>query len=293
MSSNGSTVLINGVESSSISVSDRGLAYGDGLFETLRIRNGQPPLWRYHKARLKAGCQRLGIKLQFDLLEAELEQLLSRMALSGHPDTQDQLVKILITRGEGKRGYSPEGADNPTRILFHSNYFVADPDCYRAGVTVRICSTRLGTNPLLAGMKHLNRLEQVMARSEWISEYAEGLMCDLQGNVVDGTMSSFFVVKNRQLLAADLTDSGVEGVMRRFIMEHSENLGFSCHINAIEPARLFDADELFICNSLFGIWPVRMLVDGTGSTLKQKQWSSGFPAAVAFQSRIASTLFPQ
>ena len=293
MSSNGGTVLVNGVESSSISVNDRGLAYGDGLFETLRIRNGQPPLWRYHKARLKAGCQRLGIKLQFDLLEAELEQLLSSESLSDHPRAQDQLVKILITRGQGKRGYSPEGADNPTRILFHSNYSVAGPDCYQAGVAVRICSTRLGTNPLLAGMKHLNRLEQVMARSEWTSEYTEGLMCDLQGNVVDGTMSNFFVVKDRQLLAADLTDSGVEGVMRRFIIEHSESIGFSCHINTIEPAKLFDADELFICNSLFGIWPVRLLVDDTGSNLKQQQWSSSFRAATAFQSLVASTLFPQ
>ncbi|MBV1914089.1 MAG: aminodeoxychorismate lyase [Pseudomonadales bacterium] len=290
MSSNGDTVLVNGVETSSISVTDRGLAYGDGLFETLRVRDGQIPLWNYHKNRLQSGCQRLGIKLQLDLLEAELEQLLSPAA---HAVTPNQLIKVIITRGSGKRGYSPEGVDNPTRILFCSDYAIPHPDCYHAGAAVRICATRLGTNPLLAGIKHLNRLEQVIARSEWSNEYAEGLMRDLRGHVVDGTMSSFFVVKGGQLLAADLSHSGVAGVMRNFILEHAERLGFIPQIRSLELEELFDAEEMFICNSVFGIWPVRLLVDDTGDLRTQTQWSSGFPVAKKFQSLVASTLFPQ
>jgi 4-amino-4-deoxychorismate lyase len=294
MSANGSTVLVNGVEFSSISVSDRGLAYGDGLFETLRVRDKKIPLWSYHQGRLESGCQRLGIKLDLKTLESELQQLLDGIGRPGYPATRDQLIKIIVTRGPGQRGYSPEGANNPTRILFHSEYSAAGPDYYQSGVAVRICSTPLALNPSLAGIKHLNRLEQVLARSEWSgSDYAEGLMCDIQGAAVDGTMSNFIVVKNGQLYAPELSQAGVEGVMRRYIFEHANSLGLIFHIKKLTLDELFSADEIFICNSVFGVWPLRSLIDDTDEYSRQRQWSTEFPVAKALQSSIELKLFPQ
>lgn len=294
MSSNGGTVLVNGVESSSIPVNDRGLAYGDGLFETLRVRDKKIPLWPYHQARLESGCQRLGIKLNFTTLEAELQQLLDGIGCPGHPSTQDQLIKIIITRGPGERGYSPKGANNPTRILFHSEYNAAGPDHYQSGIAVRICSTPLALNPCLAGIKHLNRLEQVLARSEWSgADYTEGLMCDTQGAVVDGTMSNFLLVRDGQLYAPELSQAGVEGVMRRYIFEQADSLGLVFHIKKMTLDELFGADEMLICNSVFGVWPVRLLTDDTAENSRHQQWLAGFPTAKALQSSVKSKLFPQ
>lgn len=294
MSSNGSTVLVNGVESSSISVNDRGLAYGDGLFETLRVRNRKIPLWPYHWARLASGCQRLGIKLHFKDLEAELQQLLNGIGDAGQPESSDQLIKIIITRGPGKRGYSPVGVDNPTRVLFRSDYSPADSHCYQSGVAVRICTTRLALNPQLAGIKHLNRLEQVLARSEWSGgDYVEGLMCDTGGNVVDGTMSNFLAVKGGQLYAPELSQAGVEGVMRSFIFEHAESLKIRFQIKTLTLDELFDADELLICNSVFGVWPVKLLVNDRDENGRRQQWSNGFSVSKSLQSVIEAELFPQ
>ena len=294
MSSNGSTVLVNGIESSSISVNDRGLSYGDGLFETLRVRNNKIPLWDYHRARLISGCRRLGIHLDLQALNTEIQQLLDSVGTTGRPVSADQLIKIVITRGPGKRGYSSVGANTPTRILFHSEYTVPAQTNFYSGVAVRICSTRLATNPQLAGIKHLNRLEQVLARSEWSDNlYAEGLMCDFDGNVVDGTMSNFLLVRDGQLFAADMKDAGVEGVMRSFLFDHAERLKLARQIKAVTLTELFDADELLICNSVFGVWPVRLLVDDSPDHQRRQEWSNGYPIATSLQSMVRTELFPQ
>ncbi|MBL4585313.1 MAG: aminodeoxychorismate lyase [Pseudomonadales bacterium] len=294
MASTGSIVLVNGIESNSIPVNDRGLAYGDGLFETVRVHNGETPLWPYHKDRLTAGCQRLGIQLDLAGIEADLQQLISNKAQSSLLASSDHVIKIMVTRGPGKRGYSPIGANTPTRILSHSDYSVADAQRYQLGVAVRVCSTQLGLNPQLAGIKHLNRLEQVLARSEWNgNEYAEGLMCSAEGHVIDGTMSNFFAVTSGELITSELNGAGVEGVMRRFILKHANDLGFTIRTKNIALDELFEAQQLFVCNSVFGIWPVRLLVDDTGELSRHKEYSDEFSVARAFQTLIESKLYPQ
>jgi len=246
--------LINGEESSSINAADRGLHYGDGLFETVVVRDGLMPLWDRHWRRLSQSCQRLG-------LQGVDEVMLRDEALRLCAGLERGVLKVIITRGVGGRGYRPSSDMMPTRLL--ATYPWPDyPDAHRRdGVTVRWCETRLGRNRTLAGMKHLNRLEQVLARSEWNDpDIAEGLMCDDQGHVISGTMSNLFMVQRGELLTPSLKECGVAGVMRGVIMEQGLD-GLIFREADISTQALLSADEVFLCNALFGIWPVRRIAD--------------------------------
>lgn len=205
--------------------------------------------------RLNRGCIRLGIPAPdpgrlFAEAMAEIAQ-------------QDRCVlKIIITRGPGGRGYRPPVQARPNRVL-HSSPWPDYPETLReTGVTIRVCATPLGSNPALAQIKHLNRLEQVMARSEWEDPaVAEGLMLDPAGRVVEGTMTNLFVVTEGRLSTPDLSRCGTAGVMRSLIMEIGSSLGMPVEERDIPLAELWSADALFLSNSLIGIWPVKE-VDG-------------------------------
>jgi len=246
-------ILVNGVARDRIAASDRGLHYGDGLFETLAVRAGIPQLWQRHWARLSRGCERLGIEgIDAQTLWDEAREVCA--------DTAQGVLKIIITRGEAGRGYRPAVAGEATRIL--TRYPWPDyPDVHRReGVAVRVCATRLGRNPALAGMKHLNRLEQVMARREWDDpDTAEGLMLDDRGQVISGTMSNLFMVKAGQLATPRLDECGVQGVMRGLILELAEEMAIPCQQTGLSLPDLRAADELFLCNALIGLWPVRRM----------------------------------
>lgn len=246
-------ILINGNPASSINVLDRGLQYGDGLFETISVVNGRPLLWQRHLERLLSGCVRLGIpEIDTKLLYAEAQQVCSG---------QDQCVlKIIITRGVGGRGYRAQQTVNnmPTRILsIHA--WPEYPETYSLhGITLRQCSTCLGINPVLAGIKHLNRLEQVIARSEWNdSDIAEGLMLDSDGYVIEGTISNVFIVDNGTLVTPDLSRSGVDGVMRGLILDIARSLSIPTKVAWLLADDVKKANEVFLCNTLIKIWPVR------------------------------------
>lgn len=248
-------VLINGRAASEIAVTDRGLHYGDGLFETIAICNEHPvpALYRRHLKRLAEGCRRLDITIP---RRAVLDKEIARVC----QDVLRGALKIIVTRGNGGRGYRPVQPIQATRILSvhpwpdYPAFFAED------GITLRICRTPLGRNPALAGMKHLNRLEQVLARGEWNDPLIpEGLMLDSEGGVIEGTMSNIFIFKNKRLLTPDLSQCGVAGIMRGFVLEQAAALGVKV---AVRPLRLTDieqADEFFVCNSLIGLWPVRHL----------------------------------
>lgn len=243
---------VDGRPATDLPLGDRGLAYGDGLFETIAVRGGRAILLPRHLARLGEGLRRLAIDLDPAVLEAELRAFFAELG--------EGVAKLMITRGEGLRGYAPPQPACPRRILLGNplpNYPAANAE---QGVRLFPCATRLAEQPLLAGLKHLNRLEQVLARGEWQdAAFAEGLMRDMSGRVIEGVFSNLFLVRDGVLLTAELSRCGVAGVMRAELLEQAARLGIACEVRDIGFDELLAADELFLCNSLYGIWPVREL----------------------------------
>ncbi|MHC8318365.1 aminodeoxychorismate lyase [Pseudomonas sp. LB3P31] len=241
---------VDGQPAHTLSLKDRGLAYGDGLFETIAVRKGAPVLLDRHLARLLQGCQRLAINLDEGALHAEL--LAYARALG------DGVLKLIVTRGESARGYAPDPAAPARRILLGNPPAVYPAAHAEQGVRLFPCATRLSLQPLLAGLKHLNRLEQVIARSEWQdADHAEGLMLDQAGRVIEGVYSNLFLVRDGALITADLGRCGVAGVMRAELLFQAESSAIPVHIIDITLDQLQWADEVFVCNSVYGIWPVR------------------------------------
>lgn len=250
-------VLINGQPMACIDVHDRGLLYGDGLFETIAISKGRPCLWQQHLQRLHEGCHRLKLSCPDD--QQWLDDV-NRLA----DNRNSAVIKLMLTRGQGGRGYQQPDHQDATRIVMRSAKPDYPPAWDNGGVRLKWCETRLGHNPLLAGLKHLNRLEQVMARSEWpggmdANNFAEGVMMDSNGYVVEGVSSNIFLVSRQKLFTPDLSGSGVAGVMRAKILEVAGKLGIDCHVCCLKPDDFIHADEVFISNSLIGLWIVREL----------------------------------
>jgi len=246
---------IDGKPGEALSLSDRGLHYGDGLFETLPVSVSRLALLDLHLERLREGCTRLGFA-------APEEELLRRELAAAAAGQKRAVLKLMVTRGSGGRGYRPPGEARVTRILLR----YAWPDYPQAwqetGVALRVCKTRLGTNPVLAGLKHLNRLEQVMARSEWPENdpFQEGLMLDGEGAVIEGTMTNVFCSPAEgRLLTPDLSRAGVAGVMRRHLLQAAENAGVRVEIRRLTLDELLDQREVFVCNSIIGVWPVSLI----------------------------------
>ena len=246
-------VLVNGEISGNIDISDRGFQYGDGLFETIEVFKGKPLFFQQHLSRLFKGCERLRIPApEQSLLESEALQLAS---------TADHAVlKLIVTRGSGGRGYRQPEPIVTTRV-FSLHPFPEYPVHFQSkGVVTRFCDQRLASNPVLAGIKHMNRLEQILARAEWGDDgIQEGLMCDYQDHVIEGTMSNLFWFKSGILQTPELSVCGIRGILRELVI----NFAISHNIGVLE--KQFDkesvlkADEIFITNSVIGIWPVKQL----------------------------------
>ncbi|AYF86073.1 aminodeoxychorismate lyase [Pseudomonas sp. JS3066] len=241
---------VDGHPAESLSIKDRGLAYGDGLFETIAVRGGRPPLLEYHMARLADGCRRLRIPLDLQLMRTELMTFSAGLG--------EGVAKLIVTRGEGLRGYAPPPVALPRRILQSAAFPAYPAGNAEQGVRLFPCATRLAEQPLLAGLKHLNRLEQVLARAEWQdAQHAEGLMRDLSGRVIEGVFSNLFMVRKGALVTADLSRCGVAGVMRAALLDSAKAEGLQAEVRDVDYDEFLQADEVFLCNSLFGIWPVR------------------------------------
>jgi len=250
-------ILVNGRENSHINVTDRGLQYGDGLFETIEVIEGAPVFFQVHLQRLAEGCSRLKIPFpDINLLIHEVE-LVCRNA-------PHAVVKIILTRGPGGRGYSQPVSIQPTRIISLYPFPDYPANFAQDGVAAIFCVTRLGINPALAGIKHLNRLEQVMARSEWSGpKFQEGIMLDVNGNVVEGTMTNLFYIKDSLVHTAPIISSGVAGVMRGIVLKSLSDLGLPLIEREYGKEELLCADECFFCNSVIGIWPILRIEDVT------------------------------
>ncbi len=245
--------LINGDPGDSIAITDRALQYGDGVFETLAVRDGRCEFWDRHLQRLTRGCEALRLPTpQPDRLSEEADRLVR--------DVRQGVLKIIVTRGSGGRGYRPSREALPTRILTLSEWPEYPDDWHESGITVRWCEQRLGSQPALAGIKHLNRLEQVLARMEWDdTDIAEGLLCDQQRHVIEGVSTNLFSVRAGRLRTPSLEHCGVAGVMRAVVMDLARDAGIACDVTPIDGDALGEADEIFLTNSLIGIWPVRRL----------------------------------
>lgn len=271
---NPDVTLIDGVPVGTIPAADRGLQYGDGLFETIAVVEGRPRLWERHVERLRAGCERLAIPMPPEGQLAEEASRLTRRA-----DRADRAVlKLILTRGEGGRGYRPPDSPRPRRIL-RLTPWPDYPEAWRSdGVRVRYCETRLGHQPLLAGLKHLNRLEQVLARAEWSDpDVAEGLMLDLDGRVVEGTQTNLFALLEGRLVTPPLNRCGVAGVVREVAIESAAAVGFEVVESVLLPEQLAAADGLFLTSSLAGIWPIRELA---GVSMDPKRIPAGLRAGI-------------
>jgi 4-amino-4-deoxychorismate lyase len=258
-------MLVNGVAGSQVAALDRGLQYGDGLFETVRCEQGGLRWFGRHLARLAAGCERLGIAMP----DAAVLRAEAAVVAAGMPRA---LVKIIVTRGEARaRGYRPRGDEIPTRIVSAYPWPAAPDAQFRAGLS----PVMLGACPQLAGIKHLNRLEQVMAQRAADPGLHEVLMRSPQGEVVCGSMSNLFLWQGRELLTPRLAACGVAGIMRALVLEAAPRLGLAVRVASISVAQAASARAIILTNVRLGLQPVhwyegrRLEVDERGAQLQE------------------------
>ncbi len=249
----GSTVntlwLVNG-QSTGVGPPDRGRAYGDGLFETMASRDGRIRWLDLHLDRLEEGCRRLEIP-------APSRTLLAQELEAHSPEQGRAVLKLIVTRGPGTRGYLPPEPTTPTRVLAISAWPEYPAEHYRTGIAVHVCQLRLGESPALAGIKHLNRLEQVLAQLELRGHpVQQGLLLDTSDHVVGGTSSNLFAAFGGELATPMLDRCGIKGVMRRAVLDAARALGIRAVARDLTLAGVWAAGELFMTNALVGIWPV-------------------------------------
>lgn len=239
--------LVNGEISTFVDSTNRGLNYADGIFETLSVHNGRPRRWQAHMDRLGVGCERLGLVMPPQaILLREVQTVSAGLA--------DAVVKIVLTRDGQGRGYMPEVNCTCTRIVSSHQFPEGTLELAREGIKARICELRLAIQPALGGIKHLNRLEQVLASAELREAgVAEGILLDQENHVISAIAANIFLVMEDRLLTPRLDRCGVRGVLRQQIL-----LGFGarCEQRRILVDMLHEADEVFICNTVRGIVPI-------------------------------------
>jgi len=244
------TILINGQTIEHISSHDRGLLYGDGLFETMAVVAGKVPLWQLHLERLQRGCEKLHLACPApDEIQQEVAQLAGKM--------QRAVIKLILTRGVGGRGYLAPADQVPTRILQCHPWPDSPAANWETGIKAIFCAQHLARQPALAGIKHLNRLEQVLARMEWQDPtIQEGLLADTEGDIIEAISHNLFIVNANGLVTPDLQYCGVAGVMRDYILALANEKGIPVQIATVSHQDVLDAEAVFLCNSVHGIWPV-------------------------------------
>lgn len=247
-------VSINGVHVEHVTVMDRGLQYGDGLFETIACVNSELQFWNQHIQRMRAGA----ISLNIDFPDEQLFLQDIKKIYDIAPET-NCVFKIILTRGQGNRGYQSPANQRPTRIVICSSWPDYSPDLIDTGIAACLCKHPVSINPALAGIKHLNRLDNVIARNEWHNEYHEGLMADAEGNIIEGTMSNVFAVRDNVLYTPGLERSGINGVIRNQVLNIARDENIKIETTRLTLNDLYSMDEIFVTNSIIGIWPVSMI----------------------------------
>lgn len=245
MSARATRLWIGGEPAPAIPPGDRGLAYGDGLFETMRVHAGGVPWWDAHLARLAAGAARLGLPMPDAAWFADAAAGLLAQA------PREAVLKLVLTRGDGGRGYAPPAAPRPTVLMSLHDL----PPPLPPAITLRWCELRLARQPALAGLKHLNRLEQVLARREWTeADVHEGLMLDTAGEVACATAANVFAFVAGRWCTPPVDQTGVAGLARAWVLEQGGAVE-----HRLSAADIEGADALFLCNAVRGILPVGRL----------------------------------
>lgn len=257
--------LINGVAADHINIDDRSIHYGDGLFETILCEGNNLFYWSQHYHRLQSSAQQLKIVCPDEqVLLDDIAKLLENNKVELSAAEPHCAIKIVISRGSGERGYRYSKTLSANRFVLFSTV-EADYSSFLSGKLIRgdlcICQQQVSINESLAGLKHLNRLENVMARSEWNAQYIDGLMLNANNNVIEGTMSNLFAVRDKQLLTPDLKLSGVNGVMREAVIRLAADSDIKLSVDNLTLDDLKNMDELFITNSLIGMKSVNKLND--------------------------------
>ncbi len=241
---------IDGQPARALPLADRGWRYGDGLFETVRVEQGRLLCWTYHQRRLRLGCARLG-------LPAPPTQLADWIGRAIHRRTGAGLLRLAVTAGESGPGYRRDASHAPCWILQWQP--VPARPTRSEGIVLHPCRTRLPNDPALAGLKHANRLPQVLAQAEWQDQADEGVMCDTEGFLAAGTASNLFWRQGSGLYTPPLSQCGVWGTRRQLLLDEASRLGLTVHQQRQRPAALASAEEVFLCNARIGILPVRAL----------------------------------
>ena len=257
--------LVDGQISTYLPTDDRGLLYGDGVFETIAMLRGLPRFWQLHMDRLGAGCEKLG-------LQPVPQSVLLREVQTVSAGETACVVKIVITRGTSGRGYAADPGAAGRRIVSAHPWPEDIAQQTQSGIRARVCDLRLSVQPALAGIKHLNRLEQVLARAEWSDPLVEeGILLDSEDNIVSGISGNIFLVFGDHLLTPRMDRNGVRGVMRTAILQA---FAPRCEQRRIHLDMLPEAHEVFVCNAIRGIRPVLQIGHweyGIGSVTREVQ----------------------
>jgi len=261
--------LVNGIEQKHINIENRGLAYGDGLFTTAKIINGKIQYLPSHVHRLLSGCKKLAICTPNQI---ELTEQLSHVAKQYNL----AVLKVIITASSGGRGYARSIDLNSDIIIMVHDYPTHYEELAIDGITLGNSKQQIGINPMLSGLKHLNRLEQVLLRQELVKAKEDDLVVtNINGEVIEATSANLFFWLNDKLCTPDVTSSGVNGIMRQTVLQNYPNT----LIKKVTLTELASSQAMFICNCVMGIMPIKnyngqnlsvMLSQGVRNTINQK-----------------------
>ena len=251
--------LINGKKSLGLNPFDRGLAFGDGVFRTMKVRNGVPKFWKYHYEILNHDAKTIQIDIPSSrILLNDVKKLFS--------EPGDFVGKFIITRGVSERGYQFKKNIKCTRILLKNTFTPVKKEITRQGVCLQVCKQRLSKNSMLSGIKHLNRLENVLAKTELEDENFDGILLDINGHVNECISSTIIMRVGDTLYIPSQHEAGVSGVTKQIIIDNARNLGYKIKIKKILLDELMRADEVVIANSIIGAIPIRKI--------NNKKWKS-------------------
>ena len=244
-------VIINGEVKSNVSIFNRNMQYGDGLFETCVAKDNKVLFWDNHFSRLNNGCDRLNIKKIAN--SVWLEDIKKALSLSSEKNC---IVKLILSRGNSLRGYSYSKDIEPVRVVI-----VSQMNEYKTKETysLEFAISGFHSNPNLAGIKHCNRLEQILARTNMMAD--EAIMLDENQSVVSVTQGNIYLIFGNKLITPKLERCGVIGSRRSIILELSRLTNLEVREEDISIKQLEKANEVFVSNSLIGIQPVTLIGD--------------------------------